>query len=43
MIDGNKPAAMAPASSVRRFRNVPSGVISDDLIPVSTRLRMAVT
>jgi hypothetical protein len=43
MMDGNNPAAIAPAISVRRFRKASSGVISDGLIPVSTRLCMVLT
>ncbi len=43
MIDGNSPAATAACNRVRRFRKVPSGVISDGFIPVSNRLRMVLT
>ncbi len=38
MIEAADPRRRPPASSVRRFRKVLSGVISEGLIPVSNRL-----
>ena len=43
MIDGHEPRGDGVASSARRFMKTLSGVISDGLIPVSNRLRMALT